>query len=69
MTGVVVLASVIQVQGEAREDELLEITTKKPSEKIPATPILSLSFICRRETMVMGRRMMMTSVQMLTESR
>jgi len=48
---------------------LLAITTKKPRAKMPATPILSLSFIWRRETIVMGKQMMMTSVKMLTMTR
>jgi hypothetical protein len=47
---------------------LLAITTNKPRAKIEATPILSLVFICKRETIVMGRQMMMMSVKMLTTS-
>jgi hypothetical protein len=47
---------------------LLAITTKKPRAKTVPTAILSLSFICSRETMVMGRQMMITSVKMLTKS-
>jgi hypothetical protein len=47
---------------------LLAITTKKPRAKTVPTAILSLSFICSRDTMVMGRQMMITSVKMLTKS-
>lgn len=48
---------------------LLAITTKKPSAKMAATPSLSLSFIWSRETIVMGRRIMVMSVKMLTVSK
>ena len=44
---------------------LLAMTTKKPRANIAATPIFCLSFICSRETMVMGKQMMITSVMML----
>jgi hypothetical protein len=63
------LGGIVSVSHEERRgDVLLAITTKKPSAKMPATPILSLSFICSREIMTMGRRMMMMSVVMLTEN-
>jgi len=44
------------------------MTTKKPKAKIAPTPIFCLSFIWSRDTIVMGRQMMMTSVKMLTGS-
>jgi hypothetical protein len=55
--------------GGGRSDVLLAMTTKKPREKTPATASLSLSFIWRRETMVMGRQIIITSVKMLTGSK
>jgi hypothetical protein len=51
---------------ESRRNILLAITTKKPREKTAATPIFCLSFIWSRETMVMGRQIIITSVKMLT---
>jgi hypothetical protein len=47
---------------------LLAITTKNPSAKIAATPSLAFGFNWSRVTMVMGKQMMMTSLQMLTET-
>jgi hypothetical protein len=51
---------------ESKRNLLLAITTKKPREKTAATPSFCLSFIWSRETMVMGRQMIITSVKMLT---
>lgn len=46
---------------------LLEMMTKIPSAKMPATPSFCFSFICSLETMVIGSAMMMASEKMLTE--
>jgi hypothetical protein len=46
---------------------LLEITTENPKAKMAPTPILSLSFMWSRETIVMGRQIIITSVKMLTK--
>jgi hypothetical protein len=52
---------------QVRDSILLAIITKKPRAKMAPTPILSLSFIWSRETIVIGKQMMIASVKMLTE--